>query len=110
MFAVDEGEALTIKAPPGVSGNVAAALIDGDGLHPVPAGWAVVYEVEPADPYLLIGKVALVRWDGGGERPVVRTVRRGGPPGTFTLQAFNGSMTEDVEILAAHKVVCFSAP
>lgn len=111
MFPVDEDEGLTVATPPGVSGDgVSAALVDGDGLHPIPSGWTVFFESEASEPGLLIGKLAVVRWSGGGDRPVVRTLRRGSQPGTFTLQALNGTLIEDVEVVAAHKVVSLSAP
>lgn len=111
MFgAEDEGLALT--RPPGAAtaGNLSAALVDGDGLHPIPSGWAVFFRTQAENPEGLLGSMAVVRFSGGGDRPVVRTIRRGSKPGLFTLQAFNGSMTEDVEVVAAHKVVSFSQP
>ena len=111
MFAVDEDEGLTVSAPPGVeAAGVSAAVVDGDGLHPIPPNWTVFFESDACEPGLLIGKLAVVRWSGGGDRPVVRTLRRGSQPGTFTLQALNGTLIEDVEVVAAHKVVSLSAP
>lgn len=53
---------------------------------------------------------AIVRFSGGGDRPLIRTIRRGTKAGLFTLQAFNGALLEDVEVLAAHRVVSFSQP
>ncbi|CAB4122687.1 hypothetical protein UFOVP32_53 [uncultured Caudovirales phage] len=112
MFPVDEDEKLTIARPPGVSANeeIAAAIVDGDGLHPIPSGWAVFYRVKPEPASALLGQMAVVRYSGGGERPVIRTIRRGGEPDTFSLQAFGGALIEDVEIVACHRVVAFSQP
>ncbi len=111
MFDVDESEGLSVTAPPGVNAaGICAAVVDGDGLHPIPPDWTVFFEEATSDPAQLVGKLAVVRWSGGGSRPVVRTIRRGSGQGLFSLQALSGSMTEDVEILAAHKVVSISAP
>lgn len=110
MFGVDDDEKLLVQKPAGLDGNekVAAALIDGDALHPIPAGWSVFFRIDPEEPATMIGEMCVLRFLGGGDRPVVRTIRRGTQPGLFTLQAFNGTLTEDVEIVAAHRIVSFS--
>lgn len=112
MFAIDdsEGDEILVALPPGLSPeeNYSAALIDGDGLHPIPSGWLVFFKTETEEPSGLIGQMAVVRYSGGGERPVIRTIRKGTETGTFTLQAFNGTLIEDVEIVAVHRIVGFS--
>lgn len=99
-----------VERPPGApaSADLLAAVIDEGGLHPLPSGWTVFYKAECVDPDQLIGKLAVIRWSGGGERPMVRTVRRGSRPGVFTLHALDGQLTEDVTVLAAHEVVCIA--
>lgn len=98
---------LVAIAPEGVAlpGGVSAALVDGDGLLPIPDGWTVYFKEEPADPASLVGKLATVRYSGGGDRPVVRNVQRSQHDGLYTLQALDGTLTEDVKIVAAHEIV-----
>jgi hypothetical protein len=106
LFPMDE---TFVERPPGVStDDLVAARIDEGGLHPLPSGWTVFYTAAANDPETLIGKLAVVRWSGGGERPVIRTIRRGSKPGAFTLHALDGKLTEDVTILAAHAVVAIA--
>ena len=109
---VEDDEGLVVARPPGVGPDedVAAAIIDGDGLLPIPSGWLVFFRVQPEAPDGLVGKMAVVRYSGGGDRPVIRTIRRSTEAGMFTLQAFTGALVEDVEIVAAHRVISFAAP
>ena len=110
VFAIDDGEEITVKRPAGVADddNISAAIIDGDSLLPIPSGWVVFFRTTSEAPEKLIGKMAVVRFSGGGDKPVVRTIRRGTSSGLFTLHAFNGGLLEDVEVVAAHAVVSFS--
>lgn len=112
MYEVDAAENLSAPVPPGAGqgDDLFAAIIDRDGLHPMPSGWAVYYRKAKDDPAALIGQLAVVRFQGGGERPVIRTIRRGSAPGLFTLQALSGALIEDVSIVSAHLVVSFSLP
>ena len=105
-------ENLSAPVPPGAGqgDDLLAAIIEGDGLHPLPSGWAVYYRKTQDDPRALIGQLAVVRFQGGGERPVIRTIRRGSTPGLYTLQALSGALIEDVDVTAAHRVVSFSLP
>lgn len=111
MFSVSDDETITLSYPPGVTdrGELSAAIVEGEGMHPIPSGWAVFFVDQPEAPETLIGEMAVVRFAGGGDRPVVRTIRRGPEQGLFNLQAFNGTLIEAVEIIAAHRVVSFSA-
>ncbi|CAB5220215.1 HTH_XRE domain containing protein [uncultured Caudovirales phage] len=110
VFQIDEGENISVKRPAGIAegDGIAAAIIDGDSLLPIPAGWVVFFQTATEAPETLIGKMAVVRFSGGGDKPIVRTIRRGTKAGLFTLHAFNGAILEDVEIVAAHLVVSFS--
>lgn len=111
MFSVADDDRVSLKIPPGVSehSDLCAAIVEGEGLHPIPNGWAVFFVAQETSPETIIGELAVVRYAGGGDRPVVRTIRRGPERGLFNLQAFNGTLIEAVEIIAAHKVVSFSA-
>lgn len=112
MFATDDSEVLMVARPPGVSlqDNVTAAIIEGDGLLPIPSGWCVFFRTAAEQPEALVNQMAVVRFNGGGDRPFVRTIRRGATAGLFTLQAFGGGLVEDVEIVAAHRIVSFAKP
>lgn len=107
MFVCDEK--LVAAAPDGVAlpNKVLAAVVDGDGLLPIPNGWTVFFREEASDPAKLEGKLATVRYSGGGDRPVVRTVMRSNFDGLHTLRALDGTLTEDVQIVAAHEIVAF---
>jgi hypothetical protein len=70
----------------------------------------VFFEADTTVASDLVGALAVVRYSGGGDRPVIRTIRRGSEPGMFTLQAFSGALLENVEIRAAHRVVSFCEP
>lgn len=100
---------LVATAPQGVAlpSGVSAAVVDGDGLAPIPDGWTVFFRDDPSEPGALVGKLATVRFSGGGDRPVVRTIVRSQHDGLFTLKALDGTLTEDVKIVAAHEVVAF---
>lgn len=107
MFVCEEK--LVTTAPDGVAlpNNVMAAVVDGDGLLPIPNGWTVFFREEAANPSKLEGKFATVRYSGGGDRPVVRTVMPSKFEGLYTLRAMDGTLTEDVQIVAAHEIVAF---
>jgi len=98
---------LVTNAPAGVSlpSGVSAAVIDGDGLAPIPDGWTIFFRAEAIEADRLVGKLATVRYSGGGERPVVRTILRSSFEGLHTLKAMDGILTEDVKIVAAHEIV-----
>lgn len=108
MFVCEDK--LVAAAPQGVAlpRGVIAAVVDGDGLMPIPDGWTVFFREEAAEPERLVGKLATVRFAGGGDRPVVRTILRSREAGLFTLKAMDGSLTEDVKIVAAHEIVSFA--
>jgi hypothetical protein len=108
MFVCEDK--LVAETPAGVAlpDDVCAAVIDGDGLLPIPDGWTVFFRSQPAEPSTLVGKLATVRYSGGGDRPVVRTILRSQHDELFTLKALDGGLTEDVKIVAAHEVVSFA--
>jgi plasmid maintenance system antidote protein VapI len=101
---------LVATAPRGVElpSGVSAAVVDGDGLLPIPDGWTVFFRDQSSEPDTLVGKLATVRYAGGGERPVVRTILRSRQADLFTLKALDGTLTEDVKIMAAHEIVSFA--
>jgi transcriptional regulator with XRE-family HTH domain len=108
MFLVDEN--LTTAPPQGVSlpEGVSAAVVDGESLGPIPPGWTVFFRDEPTDPEHLIGKPATVRYAGGGDRPAVLVILKSKFEGLHSLRAMDGTLIEDVKILAAHEIVSFA--
>ena len=108
MFVCEDD--LMAEPPAGVAlpSDLSAAVIDGDGLLPIPDGWTVFFRNKPSDPSTLIGKLATVRYSGGGDRPVVRTIMGSQHDGLFSLRAMDGTITEDVKIVAAHEIVAFN--
>jgi predicted transcriptional regulator len=106
-----ESEQDAIDRPPGIApdADVAAVRVDGDGLHPIPAGWHVVYEREPRDPETLLRKLAVVL-AAGATHAVVREIRRGSTAGLYTLIGWSTAPAEDVEITRAHAIVAIVQP
>jgi transcriptional regulator with XRE-family HTH domain len=98
---------LVAAAPAGVAlpSDVSAAVVDGDGLAPIPDGWTIFFRSEATEADRLVGKLATVRYSGGGDRPVIRTILRSQFEGLHTLKAMDGTITEDVKIVAAHEIV-----
>lgn len=107
LFPVTEIEevGLPVGVPDGTA--VMAARVDGDGLHPIPAGWLVFYEAEPREPTALLGKLAVVTVRGQSQR-MVRQVQRGGTAGLYTLLAWGAGPLTDVEVTEAHAVLSIS--
>lgn len=103
-------DVLYTSAPAGVTlpDGISAALVDGDGLAPIPDGWTVFFRDQPSPAASLVGKLACVRFSGGGDRPVVRTILASDHAGLHSLKALDGSLTEDVKIMAAHEIVSFA--
>ena len=108
MFLTDES--IYTEAPAGVAlpDGVSAAIVDGDGLSPIPDGWTVFFREQASPASALVGKLACVRFSGGGDRPVVRTILASEYSGLHTLKALDGTLTEDVKIVAAHEIVSFA--
>lgn len=100
-----------VDRPAGVDGEVAleAARIEGDGLHPLRAGWVVYYEREPRDPSALVGKLAVVLVDGK-PAPMVREIRKGSQAGLYNLLSWSAAPMEDVSVDSAHLVVSIAQP
>lgn len=109
LFAVDREEQIERPGNLPEALEVVAARVDADALHPIPAGWLVIYEREGRDPADLIGKLAVVR-PRGGRNEMIREVRRGSMAGLYTLIAWTSGVIEDVEIESAHAVVSLQQP
>jgi len=107
MFVCEDNLVAAPPAGAALPSGVSAAVVDGDGLAPIPDGWVVYFRDEASEPDRLEGKMATVRYSGGGDRPVVRVILRSQFEGLWTLKALDGSLTEDVKIVAAHEIVAF---
>lgn len=104
LFEVEEVTGIERPAGVPVGVEVLAARVDGDGLHPIPAGWHVFYEAKPRPPVELIGKLAVVAVEGRVER-LVRQLQKGSTAGLYTLIAWGSGPMTDVEVKAAHAVL-----
>jgi transcriptional regulator with XRE-family HTH domain len=112
LFEVQEfDEPISLERPAGLDkvARYAAAIIDGEGLSPIPDGWAVFFEAELTPASEAVGAICVVRFSGGGTRPVVRTILPGSNPELYSLQHLSGQLTEDVEVRTAQRVVALVA-
>ncbi len=100
-----------IEPPPGAAADtkLIAARVEGDGMHPLRAGWTIYFEEAPCDPSRVVGKLAVVRVDGRAQM-MIREVRKGSSPGLYTLLSWSGAPLEDVEVESAHLIVSFAQP
>lgn len=107
MYEADEVR--LIAWPPGVARDdgIAVAVIAADGLHPLPADWAVFWRREPEEPARLLGQLAVVQV-AGSDAPWVRLIGRGSDRGLFNLDSWNSARIEDAEVLAAHRIVALA--
>ena len=97
-------------APPAISLplDIRAALIDGDGLLPIPDQWTVFFRTEAASVEKLSGKLACVRFRGGGDKLVIRKIIASNGADYHSLVSMDGKVTEDVEIVLGHEVIAFA--
>lgn len=104
-------ETVTVSRPVGVDPylSLAAAVIEGDGLHPLRSGWLVYYNRIAVSPEELIGKLAVVIVPGKPQ-PMIREIARGSQRGLYTLRSWTGAPLEDVEVESAHLVVSICQP
>lgn len=109
LFEMDVEE--KVAAPAGATKDkpLVAARVDGDGLHPVRAGWLVYFEEQATPPEKLVGKLAVVRIAGKPQQ-MIREVRKGTTAGLYTLLSWSAAPIDDVEIESAHLVVSFTQP
>ena len=108
MFVCSDELFTTVPEGVTLPENINAALVDGDGLIPIPSDWTIFFRDKPSDPDKLIGRLAVVRFSGGGERPVVRTILASEHPGLHSLRSMDGTLTEDVKIMVSHEIVTFA--
>lgn len=110
VFGMDSAQQKqNIEIPPGLESSVemVAATIDGDGLFPIPENWVVVFEREPKSPEHLLRKVAVVTVRGK-QGMFIRQIANGSKTGLYTLHGWNTAPLEDVEIVAAQRVVAIT--
>lgn len=102
-------QTLTLTRPQGLdpAESAVAAVATGDALRPMPGEWNVIFRREPEDPDLLLHKLAVVRVPGHGS-PLIREIRRGSRRGLYSLHFWSAAPMEDIEVLAAHRVLVLS--
>lgn len=109
LFKMEKEEMVSRPAGDAGSTDLEAARIDGDGLHPLRAGWIVYFESAGRDPSALVGKLAVVYLDGK-PAPLVREIRKGSQAGLYTLLSWSAAPLEDVVVDTAHLVVSITQP
>lgn len=104
----DAEPVLHLERPPGIDPDedLVAARSD-DALRPMPGSWFILFRKQPEDPERLIGQLCVVR-TAQSAAPMIRELRRGSQRGLYTLQFWSAPTIEDVEIVAAHKIVTLS--
>lgn len=97
---------LQLDRPPGLdpADDIVAAITHDEVLRPMPGEWNVLFRRQPEDPEQLLGKLCVVRTPGHSG-PLVRELRRGSRRGLYTLNFWSSAPMEDVEVLAAHRIV-----
>lgn len=99
------GEGLAeVDAPPGEPDSV-GAIIEGDSMFPMRAGWQIFYRKSDAEGVLeeLIGKLCVVEIQDGDT--LVKILRRGSRKGLWNLESWNAPLREDVKLSWAARVV-----
>ena len=109
LFQMDSEEFASRPAGFDVGVELVAARVEGDGMHPLKAGWVIYFESAAVGPEKLVGKLAVVTVSGRTE-PLIREVRRGSQKGLYALHAWNAGTLEDVEVLSGHRIVSISQP
>lgn len=89
--------------------DLKADLVVGDGLHPIPDGWFVLYSERPSPAGEVIDQLCRLRLRGLSD-PIYGKLLQGRTPGTFDVAPWHGPTRTEVEVLAAHLVVCIQPP
>ncbi len=95
-----------VEAPAEVGGrSVVGVRVRGDSMHPMKDGWLLFYRREqegvPAD---CIGRLCVVQVAGDGPL-LVKELRRGYAPGSWTLLSWSAAPIEDVALSWAAPVL-----
>lgn len=92
-----------VEAPQGITG-CAAAIIQGDSMHPLRDGWLIFWvRDQPGVPEECIGQLCVVQVRNGPT--LVKEVRRGSRRGLYRLESWNAPPREDVELEWASKII-----
>lgn len=103
--------AINVPFPPTVDPTMEldCAIVAGDGLHPVPAGWRVFFKSRPGAASDLIGELCVVR-GRDTDAAVIGYLRPGARPNTYDVQPWHGPVIPAVTVLAAHRVISLQPP
>lgn len=91
-----------VDAPPGAGRNAVAVVVRGDSMLPKYEDGDVLIYDDHEDPAALINKTCIVQLEDG--RLLVKRLRRGVAPGSYTLTSYNASDIEGVKITWAARV------
>lgn len=100
---LDEVESLVSHASGGPA--VVAVRIRGDSMHPMKDGWLLFYtRDQDGVPAECVGRLCVLQVADDGPA-LVKEIRRGYRPGTFTLASWNAPPMEDVTLAWAAPVL-----
>lgn len=100
---LDEVESLVSHASGGPP--VVAVRIRGDSMHPMKDGWLLFYtRDQDGVPAECVGRLCVLQVADEGPA-LVKEIRRGYQPGTFTLVSWNAAPMEDVALAWAAPVL-----
>ena len=100
---LDEVDSLVSHASGGPP--VVAVRIRGDSMHPMKDGWLLFYtRDQDGVPAECVGRLCILQVAGEGPT-LVKEIRRGYQPGTFTLVSWNAAPMEDVALAWAAPVL-----
>lgn len=98
-----------VPRPPGVGGDVVAAKIKGDSMHPFRDGWIVFWQKnQDGVPEECLGQLCVCQVRNGPT--LLKELHRGSRRGLFTLISWNAPPKVDVDIEWAAKVVDIRQP
>lgn len=85
------------------------AVVSGDAMHPIPAGWLLSFASNPEAPNDLIGDLAVLRTHGASDTMIGRLF-----PSCknwhFNIEPWHGSVIKDETIVDAHRILFIQSP
>lgn len=105
VYPIDDGDPLyEITVSSALPKDTVGAIVRGDSMFPIfEDGDLVAYSGIEMQPEEALGRTCMVELADG--RVLIKTVRRGGVSGLYTLTSTNAPDIEDVEIVWARKFV-----
>lgn len=99
IYHFDDNDADWVDAPPSGADGVEAVEVRGGSMWPLVEDGAVIYYSRMLSPDEMLNKRCVVKLED--ERILVKTLKRGGAPGLYTLASFNAPDIDDVAVIWA---------